>query len=85
MKPDEIPQGVWDTALDVAWEADGTDHPFVVEPIARAIMAERGACAAIAEGYRENMSFWMAKEWKVAKEASEFASESIAAAIRNRP
>lgn len=59
-KPDDIPQDVMAIALDIWLEPP--------EMIARAIMAEREACAQVAE---ERRPLW--------EEA-----EAIAAAIRNR-
>lgn len=55
MKPEDIPQDIWDsaasaertrTSIELGWdEADVSLDPEYIEPIARAIMAERGRCS----------------------------------------
>lgn len=70
-KPDDIPQDVWDAANDMAAEwlmPGGEGHTMASNDIARAIMAEREACALVAE---ERVPLW-----------EEF--EAVAAAIRQR-
>jgi hypothetical protein len=45
----DIPQDVWDAALEL-WGVLFTNRPSDIEEIARAILAERERCANIAEG-----------------------------------
>ena len=59
-KPDDIPQSVWDTAAktigvpedDTGWHL--TDD--LLEPIARAILAEREACAQVVRNYPQTVA-----------------------------
>ena len=69
-KPDDIPQDVWETAVGWATaEAQMTaGRPVVAHAVARAIMAEREACARVSE---ERVPLWE-------------ELEAVAAAIRNR-
>jgi hypothetical protein len=54
-KPDDIPQDVWDKALDHA-EVYVADESMDVETIiACAIMAERAACAQVIASFPENL------------------------------
>lgn len=59
-KPDDIPQDVWDAASTCLGFYDAS--PFggitgqAVAKIARAIMAEREACAVLAETYKSGMT-----------------------------
>lgn len=92
-KPNGISDKVWEMAEDVmrsspfAMEAadyfDATVE-LIALAISKAIEEERLSNALIAENYRENMSFWMGSEWKVAKEAAKGAGQQIAQAIRSR-
>lgn len=78
-KPDDIPQDVWQTAQYICTQ----------ESIARAIMAEREACAAIAEiiaGHKpaEPVGTPWAAIHSSAMEIGIKTAGIIAAAIRNR-
>lgn len=69
-KPDDIPQDIWDAAIKSvrsAWRRKSN----AAEGCARAIMAEREACALVAENYFSGNPF-------------PTTSGAIAAAIRNR-
>lgn len=70
-KPDDIPQDVWDAAnmVSAVWKMPGSDnHLALTVEIGLAIMAEREACARVAE---ERSPLWE-------------EMEAVAAAIRNR-
>lgn len=50
-KPDDIPQDIWNAALQLAEPINDTTilHDMIAEAAARAIMAEREDCIRIAE------------------------------------
>lgn len=82
-KPDDIPQDVWDKARSVI-EAELGYHPQVI--VARAIMAEREACAKVASEFTAAtiLPFGTAEENECAGVGQIYASDEIAEAIRNR-
>jgi hypothetical protein len=72
-KPDDIPQDVWDKADHLETVIDCPDYvPRHTVLIARAIMAEREACAQVATDFSDRIG------------ASHFVAVQVAAAIRNR-
>ena len=78
--PDDIPQDVWEyaTAACKVWTHDPA--PFVIESHARAIMAEREACAMIADAILHRngtMRFVQDAGWSGLRQV-------LSAAIRNR-
>lgn len=77
MKPDDIPQEVWDTAIAIETGYEGGEGGRRPLFIARAIMAavegEREACALIAADYYDHPV-----------ELAAFIGEEIADAIRDR-
>lgn len=91
-KPDDIPQDVWDVAVGWATaEAQMTaGRPVVAHAVARAIMAEREACAGIAgdiaandldKGRGDSMKD---EAYRIANDIGKQTATVIAAAIRNR-
>lgn len=77
-KPDDIPQDIWDAAHEVGNLIPGGEGDAVtvcVGDIARAIMAEREACAFTAERHGQVVSN---------EPIGQACSRNIAAAIRNR-
>lgn len=80
MKPDDIPQGVWDDACRRCenFEGEQSEHE-IIGTVARAIMAEREACAIIStkEVGRDGLDDW-ARGYRS-------AAAEIASAIRSRP
>lgn len=49
-KPDDIPQGIWDAAMNVV-QCGMPGGKTIGESVARAIVAEREACAQVAESW----------------------------------
>lgn len=76
MKPDDIPQGVWDAAASVGNYAT---RYYTILSAARAIMAEREACAEISDRYveRDGVDAW-ARGYRC-------AGAGISQEIRSRP
>lgn len=68
-KPDDIEQWAWDKAYESVYRGDWT----VVEQVARALMAERDACAKVASDYSDHPN-----------ELAAFIGEEIAQAILSR-
>lgn len=91
-KPDDIPQDVWDKAMAVAAEMEvhaalSTTTAAKGQVIARAIMAEREACARQAEAEQLNGDIpagTTVRDVKIMIAMVEETAKSIAAAIRQR-
>ena len=77
MKPDDIPQGVWDAASAAHRSTVMDPRKSAAEPIARAILAEREACASIIE-----KSPPLVQDGRVLRVANQ---SDYATAIRSRP
>jgi hypothetical protein len=84
-KPDDIPQDVWDAAINAASAAVREDDPgfyitkratdVLMEASARAILAERERCAVIADTAAGDASWQDSTDWAL-------IADKIADAIR---
>ena len=75
-RPDDIPQDVWDAVSGLPIISENFDDADFA-CVARAIMAEREACAQIAHGFPQN------RDWVPGSLYGAIRRE-VAAAIRNR-
>lgn len=73
-RPNDIPQGVWGTVCGIG--ASGPNAGYLNIRIARAIMAEREACAKIAEEHHNRSGY---------ASDTDLMCDRIADDIRNRP
>lgn len=89
MKPDDIPQGIWDAAYDAmppALQGNFKSSPFAMTlhlAFARAIMGEREACAI--EGRSAVMKFRGKVGGRYYPGYHEDMRDYVATAIRSRP
>lgn len=91
-KPDDVPQDVWDAAAECfaagdwpLWLVDEERHAAHVS-MARAIMAEREACALVAAGFNAVtiLPFGSVDDNECAQAGQDYAADEIEARIRNR-
>lgn len=82
-KPDDIPQDVWDYAKAVEKASRGLPTAEKVEHHARAIMAEREACAALADRWGSGR-IERHRETGMSAKLVEGTISNLAGAIRNR-
>lgn len=86
-KPDDIPQDIWNYAHRLHMDEGMLTHgkPNVTRLVARAIMAEREACAQVIEDFTVDLDTWDGPtERSVASAATDYACIDLAEAVRNR-
>lgn len=77
MKPDDIPQDVWDYAEIALKFVPSGDDNAQIDSVSRAILAECERCAKVAEKHDSP-----GQMWATAKLAAGYAVRDISAAIR---
>lgn len=82
MKPDDIPQDVWDAVEAIMAEVDAGADLSTEECISLAILAERERCAKVAETCISRTPREGRKTLYKSQEIAVYASDMVAEAIR---